>query len=68
MARLRRSVRRLIWLNPLSGRAGYQPLTRGMRAALPFVDDFLPVGDLASLEKVVEVLDSVPFHARAKAS
>jgi uncharacterized protein with von Willebrand factor type A (vWA) domain len=35
MARLQRSCRRLIWLNPLLGAPGYQPLTQGMRAALP---------------------------------
>lgn len=50
MARLQRTCRRLIWLNPLLGSAQYEPLTRGMQAALPFVDDFLPVHNLASLE------------------
>ena len=50
MARLQRSCYRLIWLNPLLGLADYEPLTRGMQAALPFIDDFLPVHNLASLE------------------
>jgi uncharacterized protein len=50
MARLQRSARRLIWLNPLLGSPDYRPLTRGMQAALPFIDDFLPVHNLASLE------------------
>ena len=50
MARLSRSCYRLIWLNPLLGSPDYQPLTRGMQAALPYVDDFLPVHNLASLE------------------
>lgn len=50
IARLRRSSYRLIWLNPLLGSPDYQPLTRGMKAALPYVDDFLPVHNLASLE------------------
>ncbi len=50
MARLQRSCRRLIWLNPLLGSPEYEPLTRGMQAALPYVDDFLPVHNLASLE------------------
>jgi uncharacterized protein with von Willebrand factor type A (vWA) domain len=50
IARLQRSVYRLIWLNPLIGSPGYEPLTRGLRAALPFVDDFLPVHDMSSLE------------------
>lgn len=55
-ARLRRSCHRLIWLNPLAGTAGYQPLAAGMRAALPFIDDFLPAGTVASLERLGEVL------------
>ncbi len=50
MARLQRSCHRLVWLNPLIGSPGYEPLTRGMQAALPFIDDFLPVRNLASLE------------------
>jgi uncharacterized protein with von Willebrand factor type A (vWA) domain len=50
MARLQRSCYRLVWLNPLIGSEGYEPLTRGMQAALPYIDDFLPVRNLASLE------------------
>lgn len=46
IARLRRSCHRLIWLNPLIGTADYAPLTQGLQAALPFVDDFLPVRTL----------------------
>jgi uncharacterized protein with von Willebrand factor type A (vWA) domain len=57
MARLQRSCHRLIWLNPLLGSPDYQPLTRGMQAALPFVDDFLPVHNLASLEALAEHLN-----------
>jgi uncharacterized protein with von Willebrand factor type A (vWA) domain len=56
MDRLHRSCRRLIWLNPLLGAAGYQPLVRGIQAALPHVDDFLPVHNLASLEQLAETL------------
>jgi uncharacterized protein with von Willebrand factor type A (vWA) domain len=52
MARLQRACHRLIWLNPLLGSPDYQPLTRGMQAALPYVDDFLPVHNLASLEQL----------------
>jgi len=52
MARLQRSCHRLIWLNPLLGNPRYQPLTQGMQAALPFVDDFLPVHNLVSLEQL----------------
>ena len=56
MARLGRMCHRLIWLNPLLGRVGYQPLTRGLQAALPHVDDFLPVHNLQSLEQLGDVL------------
>jgi uncharacterized protein with von Willebrand factor type A (vWA) domain len=55
-ARLRRSCHRLVWLNPLAGTPGYQPLAAGMRAALPFIDDFLAAGTVASLERLGEIL------------
>lgn len=56
MARLRRHCDRLIWLNPLLGSPGYEPVTRGIRTVLPWVDDFLPVHNLESLEQLGEVL------------
>ncbi|MFN8639753.1 MAG: VWA domain-containing protein [Dehalococcoidia bacterium] len=49
MAALARRARRVIWLNPLLGQEGYEPLTRGMSAALPFCDDFMPVHSVDSL-------------------
>ena len=58
-ARLRRSCHRLVWLNPLAGTPGYQPLAAGMRAAYPYVDDFLPAGSVASLERLGEILAGV---------
>lgn len=56
MERLHKSCHRLIWLNPLLGSARYEPLTRGIQAALPHVDDFLPVHNLNSLIQLAEVL------------
>lgn len=50
MERLQRNCYRLIWLNPLLGLPSYQPLTQGIQAALPYVDDFMPVHNLDSLE------------------
>jgi uncharacterized protein with von Willebrand factor type A (vWA) domain len=47
---------RLIWLNPLLGQTTYQPLVEGMAAALPFIDDFLPIHNLQSLEALGEHL------------
>jgi uncharacterized protein with von Willebrand factor type A (vWA) domain len=48
-----RRARRLIWLNPLLGDPRYEPTAAGMRAALPFIDDFASARDLASLERIV---------------
>jgi len=62
ISRLRRTCHRLIWLNPLLGSPDYQPLTRGMRAALPFIDDFLPVHNLESLEALAVRLNSLPIR------
>jgi uncharacterized protein with von Willebrand factor type A (vWA) domain len=56
MARLKRNCHRLIWLNPLLGAPDYEPLTRGIQAALPHIDDFLPVHNLASLEDLANRL------------
>lgn len=53
MAALRRRCRRIVWLNPLLGREGYEPSARGMAAALPHVDLFASartLGSLAALE------------------
>ncbi|MCH7676016.1 VWA domain-containing protein [candidate division KSB1 bacterium] len=59
VARLSRNCYRLIWLNPLLGYENYEPLTRGIKAAMPYIDDFLPVHNLESLEQIGEVLSSV---------
>ena len=66
MARLQRSCHRLVWLNPLLGEREYEPLARGMRTALPFVDDFLPVHDLASLEDLARRLSALDRHRPAR--
>ena len=52
MRALRRRCRRIVWLNPLTGREGFAPVARGMQAALPFVDLFAPAHDLASLARL----------------
>lgn len=62
MARLQRSSYRLIWLNPLLGSPRYEPLTRGMQAALPYIDDFMPVHNLASLEALAKHLSKIDDH------
>lgn len=62
MARLRRTSYRLLWLNPLLGSPHYRPLTRGMQAALPYLDGFLPVHNLNSLEALVDTLAALPLR------
>jgi uncharacterized protein with von Willebrand factor type A (vWA) domain len=56
MARLARVAHRVVWVNPLKATPGYAPLTRGMAAALPYVDEFVEGHSLASLEKLAEVV------------
>jgi uncharacterized protein len=56
MARLRRLVHRLVWVNPLKGSPRYEPLALGMAAALPSIDVFLPGHNLESLEELARVL------------
>ena len=58
-SRLQRSCHRLIWLNPLLGSPDYQPLTQGMQAALPYVDDFLPVHNMSSLQSLADRLSDI---------
>jgi uncharacterized protein with von Willebrand factor type A (vWA) domain len=56
MARLRRLVHRVVWVNPLKGSPRYEPLARGMAAALPSIDVFLAGHNLESLEELSRVL------------
>jgi uncharacterized protein with von Willebrand factor type A (vWA) domain len=53
LARLQRTSRALLWLNPLAGDPGYEPLAAGMAAALRHVEGFLPAQNVASLEAFV---------------
>ncbi len=59
LSRLQRLSYRLIWLNPLLGSSSYEPATRGMQAALPHVDDFLPIHNLRSLEELAWALNTI---------
>ena len=62
MEMLHRHAYRLIWLNPLLGSDGYQPICRGIRTALPYVDYFLPAHNLESLAQLTRIL--IPLWAR----
>jgi uncharacterized protein with von Willebrand factor type A (vWA) domain len=52
LRRLKRRVRRVVWLNPLLGWAQYQPVTRTMHSALPYIDRFAPAHSLEALAAV----------------
>lgn len=56
MARLRRLAHKVVWVNPLKGSPRYEPLARGMAAAMPSVDVFLSGHNLESLEHLGRVL------------
>ena len=59
MARLRRTAHRLVWLNPLAAHPDYAPLTRGMRAAIPYADRLLAGNSLASLQELAQTLEDM---------
>ena len=59
MGRLRRSAHRLVWLNPLAAHPDFEPLTRGMRAAVPHADELLAGNSLASLEELAVILEEI---------
>ena len=56
MGALRRRVRSVVWINPMLGSQSYSPTAQGMRAALPYLDAFLPAWDVASLRTLVRGL------------
>ena len=58
MARLSRVAHRIVWVNPLRATDGYQPLAKGMAAALPFVDEFVDGHSFASLDALTAVIAS----------
>lgn len=56
MARLRRLAHRVVWVNPHRGKPGFAPLTAGMAAALPHIDEFVSGHSLAAYEELTAVL------------
>ncbi|CAN5555889.1 hypothetical protein BH20ACT23_BH20ACT23_25410 [soil metagenome] len=59
MSRIHRIAHELVWVNPLKGTSDYEPLARGMAAALPHVDRFLSGHNLKSLEELCDSLASI---------
>jgi uncharacterized protein len=60
LGRLRRTAHRLVWLNPLAADPRYEPLTRGMRAAMPHLDRLLPGNSIVSLEELADLMEGEP--------
>jgi uncharacterized protein with von Willebrand factor type A (vWA) domain len=56
MTRLRRLAHAVVWVNPHKGRAGYEPLTGGMQAALPSIDHFVSGHSMAAFEELSGVI------------
>lgn len=66
MFRLHRLAHEVVWLNPLKGLAGYEPIARGMAAAMPYIDLFANGDDLASLEALSQRLTAVRSGTRMR--
>ena len=56
MLRLSRLAYKVIWVNPLKAAPSYQPLAKGMAAALPYVDEFLSGHNFESLEELARAI------------
>ncbi|MBC8259943.1 MAG: VWA domain-containing protein [SAR324 cluster bacterium] len=65
---LQKHARKVIWLNPLKGSSGYEPTTRGMQAALPFIDIFASAHNLNSLRKLVSHLSRIQHGQSGRSS
>jgi uncharacterized protein len=57
VARLARLAHAVIWVNPHKGKPGYQPVTGGMAAALPYVDQLVAGHSLRALEELVRMIE-----------
>jgi len=66
MERLRKSCRKLIWLNPLLRYEGFEPRPLGVRVMLPHVDEFLPAHNIESLIELGKALSASATRARAR--
>jgi uncharacterized protein with von Willebrand factor type A (vWA) domain len=64
MARLHRLAHRVVWANPHKARPGYEPLTAGMAAALPYIDDFVAGHSVGALEELADKVGTAAFGPR----
>lgn len=59
---IKKQSRNVIWLNPLKGSSGYEPATRGMQTALPYIDFFVSAHNLKSLRELVRHLTKIQYR------
>jgi uncharacterized protein with von Willebrand factor type A (vWA) domain len=64
MSRIERLAHKVIWVNPLKAAPGYQPLARGMAAALPHVDVFISGHNFESLEELARAISGATGSER----
>ena len=66
MSRLSRLAHHIIWVNPRKASSNYEPLVRGMSAALPYVDTFVSGHSLRAIQEVLDAIhkatDSTAIH------
>lgn len=67
MRRLRRTAHALLWLNPHAADPAFEPLTRGMRAALPATDELLAGNCIGALEELAALLERDPRFTAGRA-
>lgn len=65
MDRLHHSSRQLIWLNPLLRYDLFEPKSRGIRAMMPYVDEFKPIHNLESLMELAKIVGSSDLHSKS---
>jgi uncharacterized protein with von Willebrand factor type A (vWA) domain len=59
LLKMQMRAKRIVWLNPLKGMKGYEPLAKGMKTALPLIDDFCTAHNLESLLELEKILINV---------
>jgi len=61
---IQKSSKRLIWLNPLLRYEEFAPKPTGVKAILPYVDEFRPIHSLESMDQLVDALSETNLQSR----
>ena len=64
MNQIQKSSKRLIWLNPLLRFDEVAPKPTGVKAILPYVDEFRPIHSLASMDQLVSAISQTDLQSR----